>query len=62
MLDANLAARAAKNYRQLRSLGVTPKKTIDVIIGTFCIVNRYHLLHQDNAFSPMAMHLGLRVL
>lgn len=62
MLDDNLAAQAAKGYRRLRSIGVTPRKTIDVIIGVYCIANGHHLLHQDSDFDAMETHLGLRVL
>ena len=38
------------------------RKTIDVIIGTFCIVKGHELLHADRDFNPMAKHLGLRVV
>jgi predicted nucleic acid-binding protein len=62
MLDAALAAEAARNYRRLRAIGLTPRKTIDVIIGSFCIARGHQLLHQDTDFDPMATHLGLRVL
>jgi predicted nucleic acid-binding protein len=60
MMNASLAVRAAGNYRLLRQKGITIRKTIDVIIGTFCIENRYFLLQHDKDFSPMAEHLGLR--
>ena len=62
MLDASLAAEAARNYRRLRAIGLTPRKTIDVIIGTYCIVNSHQLLHQDSDFDALEKHLGLRVL
>jgi predicted nucleic acid-binding protein len=62
MLDANLAVRAARNYRQLRGLGVTVRKTVDVIIGAFCIEHGHALLHDDRDFAPMETHLGLRVV
>src|SRR5205814_1870974 len=45
LLDAELALPAARNYRRLRDLGVTIRKTADIIIGTFCIENRHWLLH-----------------
>lgn len=61
MLDATLAVEAARHYRTLRARGVTPRKTIDVIIASFCIRNGYRLLHQDRDFEPMAGHLGLLV-
>jgi len=31
-----MAEKSASNYRLLRSKGVTVRKTIDVLIGTFC--------------------------
>lgn len=62
MLDSRVAVDAARNYRALRSLGLTPRKTIDIIIGTFCIKRGYKLLHKDQDFEPMAKHLGLQVV
>jgi predicted nucleic acid-binding protein len=62
MVNPDLAARAAGNYRRLRTRGVTVRKTIDVLIGTFCIENSHVLLHDDRDFQPMVRHLGLRVL
>jgi predicted nucleic acid-binding protein len=59
LLDADLAPRAARNYRKLRGLGVTIRKTNDIIIGTFCIERDCSLLHDDRDFSPMEEHLGL---
>lgn len=61
LLGADLAIRAARNYRTLRGLGITIRKTADIIIGTFCIENHYILLHDDRDFAPMAQHLGLMV-
>jgi hypothetical protein len=54
-----VAVAAARNYRRLRARGVTLRKTIDLLIGTWCIDNRVPLLHNDRAFDPMARHLGL---
>jgi predicted nucleic acid-binding protein len=61
LLDADLAPRAARNYRKLRELGITIRKTADIIIGTFCIEHRHSLLHDDRDFAPMEEHLGLMV-
>ena len=61
MFDAEIAVAAARNFRRLRSNGVTIRKTIDLIIGTFCIVHGHSLLHDDRDFAPMATHLGLRI-
>jgi predicted nucleic acid-binding protein len=62
LLDADLGPRAARNYRKLRELGVTIRKTADIIIGTFCIEHRHSLLHDDRDFAPMETHLGLTVI
>jgi predicted nucleic acid-binding protein len=56
----DLAIAAAANYRFLRSRGFTIRKTIDLIIGTFCIERGHHLLHSDRDFEPMERLLGLR--
>ena len=56
--DANAVA-AARNYRSLRRRGITIAKTIDMLIGTWCIENRMPLLHNDSEFRPMVRHLGL---
>jgi predicted nucleic acid-binding protein len=60
MLNPDLAVAAAKNYRALRNEGITIRKTIDLIIGTFCIAFRHTLLHDDRDFGPMETHLGLK--
>lgn len=57
-----LALEAADHYRALRRIGVTVRKTIDLLIGTWCIAGNCALLHSDRDFDPMAQHLGLRVL
>jgi predicted nucleic acid-binding protein len=62
MLSPELAIAAAKNYRLLRSEGITIRKTIDLIIGTFCIAHGHTLLHDDRDFSPMETHLGLKII
>lgn len=61
LLDVEHSPRAARNYRALRGLGVTVRKTIDIIIGTWCIEHGHTLLHDDRDFDPMEKHLGLRV-
>jgi predicted nucleic acid-binding protein len=58
----DIAIQAAKNFRALRVLGVTIRKTIGTIIATRCIESGYSLLHNDRDFDPFAKHLGLRVV
>lgn len=54
-----IAVVAARNFRSLRRRGITIRKTIDLLIGAWCIENRRPLLHNDSHFHPMARHLGL---
>jgi predicted nucleic acid-binding protein len=54
-----IAVAAARCFRQLRSRGVTVRKTIDLLIGAWCIEHRQPLLHNDRDFAPMVRHLGL---
>jgi predicted nucleic acid-binding protein len=57
-----IAIQAAKNFRTLRRLGVTVRKTIDTVIATRCIESGYDLLHSDRDFDPFVRHLGLRAI
>lgn len=56
----DVKVQAAKNFRRLRSLGVTVRKTIDTVIATRCIVSGHDLLHSDRDFDAFEEHLGLR--
>ncbi len=58
----DIAVKAARNFRLLRQLGVTVRKTIDCVIATHCIENGYDLLHNDRDFEPFVKHLGLRIV
>ena len=60
MLGQELAIRSADNFRRLGKLGVTVRKTIDVIIATGCIEKKLSLLYSDRDFDPFCEHLGLR--
>lgn len=62
MLGKKLAIKCAENYRRLKKKGVTVRKTIDVIIATFCIENNLPLLHSDRDFRIMEKHLALKVV
>jgi predicted nucleic acid-binding protein len=59
MAGEAIAMTAARHFRTLRRRGITVRKTIDLLIGTWCIANRTPLLHNDGDFRPMARHLGL---
>ena len=54
-----IAVMAAAHFRFLRRRGITIRKTIDLLIGTWCIAHRKSLLHNDGDFRPMARYLGL---
>lgn len=54
------AVQAATNFRVLRSLGVTVRKTIDTLIATRCLLDGHELLFSDRDFNPFVEHLGLR--
>ena len=54
-----IAVTAARNFRSLRRRGITIRKTIDLLIGTWCIEHRTPLLHNDGDFRAMAQHLEL---
>ena len=57
-----IAIEAARNFRKLRQLGVTVRKTIDTMIATRCIQSGFDLLQSDRDFDPFVTHLGLRVI
>jgi len=60
MLDTAIAQKSAVNFRTLRKKGVTVRKTIDAIIATYCIENKFPLLHSDKDFQPFHKHLKLK--
>jgi predicted nucleic acid-binding protein len=57
-----LAVASARNYRFLRSRGVTVRKTIDCIIASYCLERGLYLIHTDRDFDPFEKLLGLRVV
>ena len=56
----DVAIEAARNYRRLRAVGATIRKTIDTLIATRCILDDLPLLYRDRDFDPFVQHLGLR--
>jgi predicted nucleic acid-binding protein len=62
MPNLAVALQAARNYRTLRSRGRTVRKTVDVLIATFCIEEQHSLLHRDRDFDPFEELLGLSVV
>jgi predicted nucleic acid-binding protein len=53
------AIQAAHHYRRLREIGITPRKSIDTLIATRCILEDIPLLFSDRDFEPFVEHLGL---
>jgi len=62
MIGKELAIESAMTYRYLRKKGVTVRKTIDVIIGTFCLHYHLMLLHDDRNFDPIERYLKLETV
>jgi len=56
-----VALAAAVIYRSLRKRGVTVRKTIDMLIGTWCLMQGCPLIHNDRDFDPLEEHFGLIV-
>jgi len=57
--NKEIAIKSAENFRKLRKRGFTIRKTVDMLIGTFCIENNIPLLTSDRDFKPMS-DLGLK--
>lgn len=62
LLGSDIAIKSADNFRTLRRKGITVRKTVDVIIATFCIENDFSLLHADKDFDAFEQHLNLKAL
>lgn len=59
LVGQSIAMQSARNFRKLRSHGVTVRKTIDTLIATYCIENQIPLLYADRDFDPFVTYLGL---
>ena len=62
MTGRDIALASARNFHALRARGVTVRKTIDMLIATFCMERMHLLLHSDRDFDPIAEHLGLETV
>ena len=60
MVGYEISLKSVDNFRLLRKKGITIRKTIDVLIATYCIENQLILLHSDKDFQPFQQHLGLQ--
>ena len=59
MVGKGIAFKSAENFRTLRKQGITIRKTIAVLIATFCIENEHYLLHSDRDFDAIKQALPL---
>ena len=60
LVGRDIAIQAANNFRTLRTLGITVRKTIDTLIATSCIEKGLALLYSDKDFDHFVEHLGLQ--
>jgi predicted nucleic acid-binding protein len=60
LCNMSIAERAAANYRFLRSEGITVRRSVDLLIATWCIKHDVPLLHADRDFVGFEEHLGLK--
>lgn len=60
--NSKLAIKSAGYFRILRKKGITVRKTVDVMIATYCIENDISLLQSDKDFLPFASEFGLKLL
>jgi len=62
MAGRDVAIQSAASYRRLRRRGVTVRKTMNMLVGTCCLMHDHEILHNDRDFEVLAKHLGLKVL
>jgi predicted nucleic acid-binding protein len=62
MLGQQNAIKCAENFRALRKRGITVRRTVDVVIATYCVERNLPLLFQDRDFLPFVEHMGLRAV
>ena len=62
MVGKDIAYTSIRNYKKLRKMVITVRKTIDVIIAAFCIKNNFSLLHNDKDFNSMEKILHLKTI
>jgi predicted nucleic acid-binding protein len=62
MVGRDVAIQSAANYRRLRRRGITVRKTMDMLIGTFCLMRDYEILHNNRDFDVLSRYLGLKTV
>ena len=59
LLGSDRAIKAAEKFRKLRKIGITVRKTNDVVIASYCIDKKIPLLFSDKDFKPFVETLNL---
>ena len=62
MVGHEISLKSVDNFRLLRKKGITVRKTVDILIATYCIVNQLILWHSDKDFQPFQQHPGLQTI
>jgi len=62
MVGHEISLKSVDNFRLLRKKGITVRKTVDILIATYCIENQLVLLHSDKDFLPFQQYLGLQTI
>jgi len=62
VLGKEIALKSAENFRLLRKKGITIRKTVDMILATYCIENNISLIQNDRDFEMIASELDLILL
>lgn len=62
VLGKEIALKSAENFRLLRKKGITIRKTVDMILATYCIEHQLPLLQNDRDFEMIASELDLILL
>jgi predicted nucleic acid-binding protein len=61
MVTFQLGRIAARNARILRAKSLPAPNTIECLIATFAIEQKWTLLHSSPGYEPFEQHLGLKV-
>lgn len=61
LFGAHMVDKCACNYRFLRKKGITIRKTVDLIIVTFCLENKMQLLFSGKDYIPFVEFLKLKI-
>lgn len=57
----SLAIKAASNFRFLQSKGITIRKTVDMLIASWCMEHNIELFHHNKYFDLIATQLPLKI-